>query len=146
MQGHVIDNNLTFYIIPTQLLNHKYLMDLNVGLVVRPQPPWVSLAIFNPCYLLVSTKNDIQFNNYNLIQNLGSLRGVHPWKFRKHNYEIVVDPKGPPSRPTFWSGVEALNHKGCAWWPRLFSRQKWSNKTKMKNKVRKLNFVPKIDR
>ena len=39
MQGHVIDNNLTFYIIPTQLLNHKYLMDLNVGLVVRPQPP-----------------------------------------------------------------------------------------------------------
>ena len=47
------------------------------------------------------------------------------WKFRQHNFEIAVDPKGPSSGPTFWSGLEALNHKGHAWWPHPFSRQKW---------------------
>ena len=31
----------------------------------------------------------------------GLLRGVRPWKFRNHDFEIVVGPKGPPSGPTF---------------------------------------------
>ena len=38
--------------------------------------------------------------------------GGHPCKFRKHDFEIAVDPKGPPSGPTFW-----LRFKGRAWWP-----------------------------
>ena len=28
-------------------------------------------------------------------------------KFGKHIFEIAVDPKGPPSGPTFWLGLEA---------------------------------------
>ena len=35
--------------------------------------------------------------------------GYHS-KFRKHNFEIVVDPKGPPSGSTFWSGWEAPDY------------------------------------
>ena len=51
------------------------------------------------------------------------------WKFLKHNFEIliVVDSKGPPSGPTFWSGLEAPNHKGRVVAASIF-RQKCSQK------------------
>ena len=41
--------------------------------------------------------------------------GVHPGNFRKHDSEIAVDTKGPPSGPTFWSGLEAPNHRKRMW-------------------------------
>ena len=34
--------------------------------------------------------------------------------FTFENFEIAVDPKGPPSGPTFWLGSETPNHKGCS--------------------------------
>ena len=41
-------------------------------------------------------------------------------KISKHNFGIAVDPKRPPSGTTFWSGLEAPDHKGRVWWPRPF--------------------------
>ena len=32
----------------------------------------------------------------------------------------MADPKGPPSRQTFWSGLEAPDPLVQAWWPRPF--------------------------
>ena len=37
--------------------------------------------------------------------------------FTLENFEIAVDPKGPPSGPTFWSGLEEPGHKGHAHFP-----------------------------
>ena len=36
--------------------------------------------------------------------------GVHPRKFRKHDIEIAVGPKGPPRGLTFWLGLEAPDY------------------------------------
>ena len=35
------------------------------------------------------------------------LRWDRTWKFRKHDFEIVVCSRVPFSGPTFWSGLEA---------------------------------------
>ena len=39
-------------------------------------------------------------------------------------FETMLDLKGPPTGPTFWSGFETLDHLAPAWWSRPFSRQK----------------------
>ena len=40
------------------------------------------------------------------------LGGVNNSKFRKHDFEIAVDPKGPHIGQTFWSGLEAQTIRG----------------------------------
>ena len=57
--------------------------------------------------------------------------GVNP-----ENFEIVVD-------LTFWSGLEASHHKGYAWWPHPFFRQKWPKNSKVG--IDNLDFSPPID-
>ena len=41
-------------------------------------------------------------------------------KFRKHVFEITVDPKGPPIEPTFWLGLEVPDPLAPPWRPRPF--------------------------
>ena len=44
------------------------------------------------------------------------IRGeFRPKKFQKHDFEIKVDPKGPPSESTFWLGFETPEPCGCTW-------------------------------
>ena len=54
----------------------------------------------------------------------GGVQGLKSWK---HDFEITVDPKGPPSGSTFWSGFEGPD---CGATP-LFRVQK----PKMANKA-----------
>ena len=65
-----------------------------------------------------------------------------------HDFEIVVSPKGPPSVPTSWLGLEATDFQGRAWYwyPRLFSRNKWPKKSKMRSKHQNLDLSSLIDR
>ena len=72
--------------------------------------------------------------------------GVQAWKFRKHDFEIVVGSKVPPSGPNVWPGLETLDQCGPAWRPRPFSHQKRPTKTNMKNKHHNLNLSSPIDR
>ena len=46
-------------------------------------------------------------------------RGSGP-KFKKTFFEIMVDPKVPPSEPIFWSGFETRDLSAPAWRPRPF--------------------------
>ena len=63
-------------------------------------------------------------------KNLFNGGGVTPENFENmiSRYNSELDPKDPPSGPSFWSGFEAPNHKGRAWWPRPVSCQKWRKK------------------
>ena len=36
-------------------------------------------------------------------------------KFRKHDFEIAVGPKGSPGEPTFWSSLEAQKIGTIIW-------------------------------
>ena len=38
--------------------------------------------------------------------------GVQAWRLRKHEIEIVISPKVPPSVLTFWSGLEVQTIRG----------------------------------
>ena len=40
------------------------------------------------------------------------VRGQKSWK---HNFELTVDLKGPPSGPTFWLGFEDPDPYGYLW-------------------------------
>ena len=58
--------------------------------------------------------------------------GFVPYKIQKHNFEMTVDPKGPPSVPTL--GVREVTNP-------IFSQ-----KVKMENKHHTLDFsCPKTD-
>ena len=40
------------------------------------------------------------------IPGMFNLRGVHAPNFQKHDFEIMVDPKGSSNEATFWSSFE----------------------------------------
>ena len=65
----------------------------------------------------------------------GGVQGQKSWK---HDFEIIGDPKGPPSGSTFWSGFEA---PGCRATP-FFRAQKF----KMAYKAQNQDFPTPIDR
>ena len=48
----------------------------------------------------------VMFPPYLVNENLFEGEGVQGQKSWKHDFEITGDPKGPPSRSTFWSGFE----------------------------------------
>lgn len=58
------------------------------------------------------------------------IRGVEAWKFRKYDFEMKDDQKGPPNGLTFWLGLEAPGHFGRMRWPRPLSCKKWLKKPK----------------
>ena len=61
--------------------------------------------------------------------------GFQACKFFKQIFEIAVDPKGPPSGPTFWSGFEIPDLLALAWQQRQFSLQHRPKQLKSKNMI-----------
>ena len=76
----------------------------------------------------VATSVALKFTFYRILVEIGPILkrggGVQARKVWKQFIEITVDPKGPPSGPIFWSGLQAPDPLMPSWRQRPFSRQK----------------------
>ena len=61
-------------------------------------------------------------------------------KFQKHDFELMVGPKDPPSVATFWLGFETPDPHGHAWGNAHFWALERPKKSKMADKGQNLDF------
>ena len=84
-------------------------------------------------YDIVTSINKDLLDNINLSEILREVQGQKSWKY---DFEITVDPKGPPSGSTFWLGFKVPDPLGSEWGYALFRPKK----SKRANNAQNNNF------
>ena len=88
------------------------------------------------------SQEPIHFPDFFVISHKNFSKPHHLWegggwspKNRKHDFEITVDPKGPPCGSTFWLGFETPDLYGRAWGHAHFWAHTRPKKSKMIDKA-----------